>query len=156
MMIDKSRAMKWYVLGIFWLFSIMAWGQSPQYNKRMLGANELYKLSYHKDTLLKAINNLYLLEKKENAPGKYQPQRIELVRQYLLLFKQIQNQYEFVYYSTSSIIQILGKPDKSYYDDDYLVYEYNSIKNKFVSIKNIHYHLVFDNDELVFITQRTD
>lgn len=125
-----------------------------QYGKRLLTGIEVGQMSYHRDTILSALNKLYKREKKENSPGKYQPQRIELVRQYILIFQQIERQHEFVYYSTTDIRSILGKPDQYYNEDGYLVYEYHSMKSKFVSLKNINYSMVFKNNELVFVKQK--
>lgn len=145
--------MKALTLVVFISLSVFAFAQE-QYGKRLITSVEVGQMSYHRDTIISALNRLYKKEKKLNSPGKYQPQRIELVRQYVLIFQQIERQHEFVYYSTADIKSILGKPDHSYYEDGYLVYEYHSLKSKFVSLKNINYSLVFKNNELVFVKQK--
>lgn len=137
------------------LLALAARGLSQeQYGKRLLTVSELARMSYHHDTIISALGRLYKQEKKENAPGKYQPQRIELVRQYILIFQQIERQHEFVYYSKSDVVAIVGKPDSSYEEDGFQVYEYRSLKSKFVSLKNINYNMVFKNNELVFVKQQ--
>lgn len=145
--------MKKLTLAIFIGFTVCAFAQD-QYGKRLITAVEVGQMSYHRDTIISALNRLYKKEKKLNSPGKYQPQRIELVRQYVLIFQQIERQHEFVYYSTADIKSILGKPDLYYNEDGYLVYEYQSLKSKFVSLKNINYSMVFKNNELVFVKQK--
>lgn len=119
--------------------------------KRIITLAEVQRLAHHRDTLITALNNLYKLEKKQNSPGKYQPERISLVRQYILIFDQIAAQTAFVYYNTYSIRTILGKPDHKRTELGYEIWEYDALQTRFLSIKNIRYSFVFRNDELIHV-----
>jgi hypothetical protein len=128
--------------------------QDTYYGKRPITGSEIRQLAEHRDTLVRDLNRLYKKEKKLNTPGKYQPERIALVRQYLLLFEYLEEQADIVYFSEANVISILGRPDSTYNESGYHVFLYNSINNRYFRIRNIQYNLVFKNRELIFVKRR--
>lgn len=124
------------------------------YGKRPISGSEIRQLAEHRDTLVRDLNRLYKKEKRLNAPGKYQPERIALVRQYLLLFEYLEEQADIVYFSEENVISILGRPDSTYIESGYRVFLYNSINNRYFRVKNIRYDLVFKNRELLFVKRK--
>lgn len=157
-----QKRILWLLLVICSLSGFSASAQNQEevypdhYGKRIVSEQEIAQLALHRDTLIRNMNRLYKLEKKANAPGKYQPERIALVRQYLLLFEHLEAQADFVYYSKSDVIRILGRPDSTYHESGFQVYAYNSINNRYFRIKNIQYNLVFKDNELVFVRRKGD
>lgn len=119
--------------------------------KRMLSKSELKQLQVVKDSILFQLKYIYNKEIKENSPGKYQPQRIALVREYLLLFNFINERLDVIGFTTKNVKDIVGSPDRIFEEDGYQIYEYTSLNRPYLKLKNLKYQLVFKNDELVFV-----
>lgn len=119
--------------------------------KRLLTSNELKQLKTLKDSILSELKSVYTKEVNERSPGKYQPQRIALVRAYLLLFNFMSDRLEVVNFTSKNVIDIVGKPDRIYLEDNYEIYEYTSLNRPYLRLKNLKYQLVFKNNELVFV-----
>lgn len=123
--------------------------QTTHSGKRLLLKTEEKQLAAFKDSLLNELKLLYVDEVKQNAPGKNQPQRIALVRDYLLLFAYVQEQKDIIHFTESSIIRILGKPDKISIENNTKKYHYQSINKPYLRLKNFNHTLYFYNNELV-------
>lgn len=136
--------------------ALYAQEQDYYHGKRPISGSEIRQLAQHRDTLVRDLNRLYKKEKRLNTPGKYQPERIALVRQYLLLFEYLEEQADIVYFSEENVISILGTPDSTYRETGYHVFLYNSINNRYFRIRNIQYNLVFKDKELVFVRRKDD
>ena len=124
--------------------------------KRMLSKSELKQLQVVKDSILFQLRYIYNKELKENSPGKYQPQRIALVREYLLLFQFINERLDVIGFTTKNVKDIVGPPDRIFDDDGYQIYEYTSLNRPYLKLKNLKYQLVFKNDELVFVHSKNN
>jgi hypothetical protein len=119
--------------------------------KRMLTKNEITQLKTVRDSILYELKLIYSKEISENSPGKYQPQRIALVREYLLLFGFMSDRLDVIRFNTQEVINIVGKPDRIFDEAGYQIYEYTSLNRPYLRLKNLKYHLVFNNNELVFV-----
>lgn len=135
-------------------FVLIGFAQDAGTPKRALTKNEAKQLKVVRDSILTELKSIYRKEVQENSPGKYQPQRIALVREYLLLFNFISERLEVIYFSPKDVMDIVGKPDKIFDEDGYQVYEYSSLNRPYLRLKNLKYQLVFKNNELVFVHQK--
>ena len=122
--------------------------QSPLEKRTPLPA-ELRKLKHTADSILRELRIIYEIEYRENTPGKYQPERIYYVRQYLLLFQHIQSTAEVVAYTPKHIKQLFGKPDelskKPDADHDFSFY-YSAVEKRYINISNVRYRFYFKNN----------
>jgi hypothetical protein len=119
--------------------------------RRPVTKEEVRKLAHLTDSVLTELKNLYKLEVKENSPRKYQPERISLVRSYLLVFQNIENGCTVVAYSQKDINLIFGKPDTTFRygpspkETEWL---YGKLQTKYVLINNLRYRFYFKNNIL--------
>lgn len=124
-----------------------------QLTKRQFTPAEVKTLSHYNDSILQELKYLYKLEVKEQAPGKYQPQRIALVRSFLWTFQYLEQQKSVVSISKRDVMKILGKADSISSEDGYEIFQYNGINKPYLHLKNFRYTLVFNKDELVMVRQ---
>jgi len=119
--------------------------------KRTLTASEIKILTHYSDSILNQLKKIHRKEIKEQALGKYQPQRIALVRDFLWLFEFFESQYTVVNFSPKNIINIIGEADKTYTEDGYLVMNYTAQNNPHLKLKNFRYTFVFKYDSLIMV-----
>ena len=124
---------------------------AQQNYKRTLTASEVKILNHYSDSILNQIKKIHRKEIREQAPGKYQPQRIALVRDFLWMFEYFENQYQVVNFTTKNIITIIADADKTYTDHSYLVMEYTAQNNPHLKLKNFRYTFVFKDDSLLMV-----
>ncbi len=127
---------------------------AQQFKKRILTTLEYKQLVHYSDSITNQLKLYYKLELKEQQPGKYQPERIGYIRGYLWLFTYLEQQLEVVSFSSNQIKRILGTPDLSYQEDGYDVFEYTWANRNYLKLKNLKYHFVFKNNELVYISKK--
>jgi hypothetical protein len=118
-------------------------------DKRVLTPPELKQLANYCDSLQRELKIIYKQELKENSPGKYQPQRIALVRSYLWIFQYLTQGVDVLSISTKDVIKILGKPDVTYQVANYQTFQYNGINKPYLKLKNFNYQLMFNNKQLI-------
>ncbi len=113
--------------------------------------SEVKQLAFMADSVMKQLKVLYKKEVNENALNKYQPERIALVRTYILLFDYVQNRCEVATFKKADIIAIFGKPDTVYKHKETQQFElyYNKVIKKYVRIVNLRYRLYFDKGTLM-------
>lgn len=119
--------------------------------KRKLTTTEVKQLSHYSDSILNQIKKIHRNEIREQAPGKYQPQRIALVRDYLWLFEFLEYQYQTVDISIKNVISIIGEADKTHIEEEFTVKEYTAQNNPHIKLKNFKYSLVFKKNYLVMV-----
>ena len=119
--------------------------------KRKLTTTEVKQLSHYSDSILNQIKKIHRNEIREQAPGKYQPQRIALVRDYLWLFEFLEYQYQTVDISIKNVISIIGEADKTHIEEEFTVKEYTAQNNPHLKLKNFKYSLVFKKNYLVMV-----
>jgi hypothetical protein len=124
---------------------------AQQNYKRTLTASEVKILTHYSDSILNQIKKIHRKEIREQAFGKYQPQRIALVRDFLWLFEFFESQYTVVNFSPKNIITIIGNADKTYTEEGYLVMDYTAQNNPHLKHKNIRYTFVFKNNSLIMV-----
>lgn len=124
---------------------------AQQNYKRTLTASEIKILTHYSDSILNQIKKIHRKEIREQAFGKYQPQRIALVRDFLWLFEFFESQYTVVNFSPKNIITIIGEADKTYTEDGYLVMDYTAQNNPHLKLKNFRYTFVFKDDSLIMV-----
>ena len=150
--------MKYLLYGLCFFISHLAIAQLDQTEelvRRKATKVEVTKLAHIADSVLNELKNLYKLEVKENSPRKYQPERIALVRSYLLVYQTIENSSGVVAYSSKDIALIFGKPDtvitrsitapEAKTEAEWL---YAKVQTKFVRINNLRYRFYFRNNVL--------
>ncbi len=123
--------------------------------RRKATKQEVKTLAHLADSFLTELKLLYKLEVQENSPRKYQPERIALVRSYLMVFQAIENSSGVVAYSSADINQIFGKPDtivkrqpakpEAGIQTEWL---YGKLQTKYVRINNLRYRFYFKNNIL--------
>jgi hypothetical protein len=136
---------------IFFIACLQLKVAAQQNYKRTLTASEVKILTRYSDSILKQIKKIHRKEIREQLPGKYQPQRIALVRDFLWLFEYFENQYPVVNFTSKNIINIIGLADKTFTEDGYLVMEYTAQNNPHLKLKNFRYTFVFKNDSLIMV-----
>lgn len=139
------------VLLLFFVACMQLAAVAQQEIKRKLTPAEVKQLSHYSDSILNRIKKIHRNEIREQAPGKYQPQRIALVRYYLWLFEYLEYQYQAVDISVKNVIAIIGESDKTYTEDGFLVKEYTAQNNPHLKLKNFKYTFVFKNNYLVLV-----
>lgn len=146
--------MKYLLYGLFFCISHLAFGQmndNGELAKRKATKEEVATLAHFADSVLNELKNLYKLEVKENSPRKYQPERIALVRSYLLVYQSIESSSAVVAYSSKDISLIFGRPDTvittplTKTETQWL---YGKIQTKYVRINNLRYRFYFKNNVL--------
>jgi hypothetical protein len=143
---------KWSLLlvTVFVFFSAVLKAQTAG-GKRTPTNAELKQLSSYCDSLLREMKRIYKLEKQENTPGKYQPQRIALVRSYLWIYQYLDKQLSVVAFSERDVIRILGRPNSRYPENDYEVFAYTDLDKPYLRLKNFNYKLIFKAKQLVLV-----
>jgi hypothetical protein len=136
---------------IFFIACLQLKVAAQQNYKRTLTASEVKILTHYSDSILKQIKKIHRKEIREQLPGKYQPQRIALVRDFLWLFEYFENQYPVVNFTSKNIINIIGLADKTFTEDGYLVMEYTAQNNPHLKLKNLRYTFVFKNNSLIMV-----
>lgn len=126
-------------------------GQQP--TNRPISVAELKYLSLHKDSVLNQLKFYHKLETQQNAPNKYQPERIALVREYLLQFDYLSTQLNVVSFKPNEVVKIVGKPDSNYIELGNRIYLYTALNKPYLRIKNLKYRLVFTNQQLVQVSR---
>ncbi len=125
---------------------------TSDFAKPLIPKSELWQLVDIADSLHTELKELYKKEAKTNSPNAYQPERIAIVRTYLLLFDYVQKRCEVARFKKSDIQYIFGKPDTILYEPrnkrNYQFY-YDKVIKKYVRIVNLRYRFYFENDELV-------
>lgn len=125
---------------------------SKQDERRKATKDEVKVLAHYADSFFNELKTLYKLEVKENSPRKYQPERIALVRSYLLLFQHMETSCEIIAYSKSDIKQIFGEPDtvivKAGTVNKEMQWLYGNLQRKYVRINNLRYRFYYVNDKL--------
>ncbi|MES2778457.1 MAG: hypothetical protein V4651_01045 [Bacteroidota bacterium] len=114
---------------------------------------EVKMLAHLVDSVLTELKILYKLEQKENSPRKYQPDRIALVRSYLLIFQHIENSCSIVAYGKGDVSQIFGKPDTTFKvvtpeKVKEMEWRYGGLEKKYIRINNLRYRFYFKNSML--------
>lgn len=142
---------KWFVI-VFLLFSFYLQAQVTEEQsvttRRKPSHKEVKTLAHLADSVLRELKVLYKLEQKENSPQKYQPDRIALVRSYLLIFQHLETSCSVVAYSKGDITQIFGKPDTTFKaitadnikEEEWL---YSGVDKKYIRIQNLRYRFYF-------------
>lgn len=137
--------------------SVAAFAQTTQTDERRKATKEEVRVLAHlADSVLDELKVLYKLEVKENSPRKYQPERIALVRSYLLIFQHLETSCEIVAYSKNDVEQIFGKPDTTILklttvthiktkEEQWL---YGNVQRKYVRINNLRYRFFYVNNKL--------
>lgn len=120
-------------------------------SKRKPTNAELKQLSSYCDSLQRELKRIYKAEKQEEAPGKYQPQRIALVRNYLWIYQYLDKQLSVVAFSERDVIKILGKPNQRYPENDYEVFAYTDLDKPYLRLKNFNYKLIFKANYLALV-----
>jgi hypothetical protein len=143
---------------LFILFAIACFASHAQVTlsktdeRRKATREEVKILEHLADSFFNELKTLYKLEVKENSPRKYQPERIALVRSYLLLFQHMETSSEIVAYDKSDITQIFGKPDtiitKVGATHKEMQWLYGDLQRKYVRINNLRYRFFYVNDKL--------
>lgn len=128
-------------------------GEQTVEARRPATHKEVKVLAHLADSVLTGLKALYKLEQKENSPRKYQPDRIALVRAYLLIFQHIENSCSIVAYGKGDIAQIFGQPDTTFksLSPEKVKEEqwwYGGLEKKYIRINNLRYHLYFRNNLL--------
>jgi len=118
-------------------------------DKRTLTSPELKQLASYCDSLQLELKSIYKQELKENSPGKYQPQRIALVRSYLWIFQYLTQSVDVLAISTRDVVKILGKPEVTYQVGNYQTFQYNGINKPYLKLKNFNYQFMFNNKQLI-------
>ncbi len=118
--------------------------------RRPATKKEVKVLAHLADSVLSALKTLYKLEQKENSPQKYQPERIALVRSYLLVYQHMETSASIVAYNRGDISQIFGKPDTSMMVVNSnkvkeIEWTYSGLEKKYIRINNLRYHFYFRN-----------
>lgn len=121
--------------------------------RRPATGKEVKVLAHLADSVLSELKKLYKLEQKENSPQKYQPDRIALVRSYLLIFQHIENSCSIVAYGKGDISQIFGKPDTTFKvatpeKVKEMEWLYGGLEKKYIRINNLRYRFYFRNNML--------
>lgn len=122
--------------------------------KRKPQLNEIRQLSHLADSFQRSLKQLYKLEIKENSPKKYQPERIALVRSYLLLFQHMEQTCGIVAYSKSHVQEVFGKPDSVFVNEanqNEEVWVYEHLNKNYIRINNLKYRFLFRRKELVTV-----
>jgi hypothetical protein len=146
--------MKYLFYGLFFIISSVAVGQTfsdEGLSRRKATKEEVTILAHIADSVLNELAILYKLEVKENSPRKYQPERIALVRSYLLLFQSIEDGSSVVSYSSKDIALIFGKPDTIMYTNiakTQSEWLYGKLQTKYVRINNLRYRFYFKGNVL--------
>jgi hypothetical protein len=141
--------MKYIYYGLFFLIGQRAYGQAPdsgESSRRPATREEVSILAHYTDSVLTELKNLYRLEVKENSPKKYQPERIALVRSYLLVFQNIESGCSVVSYTNKDIALIFGKPDTTMQSGASAVrteWLYGKLQTRYVRINNLRYRFYF-------------
>ena len=128
--------------------------------RRPATKKEVKVLAHLADSVLSELKAVYKLEQKENSPRKYQPERIALVRSYLLIFQHIENSCSIVAYGKVDITQIFGKPDtilKSISHEKVKETQllYGGLEKKYIRINNLRYRFYFK-DGMLEAVKRDD
>lgn len=120
--------------------------------RRKATKEEVRVLAHLADSFFSELKVLYKMEVKENSPRKYQPERIALVRSYLLLFQHMETSCEVVAYDKNDITQIFGKPDtviiKEHSTHKEMQWLYGNLQRKYVRINNLRYRFYYANNNL--------
>lgn len=119
-------------------------------SKRPASRSDINTMTNLADSVLKELKTLYKLEKKTNEPNKFQPERIALVRSYLLVYKHFEQTCDAVSYSKQDIIKVFGQPDRiiqTDYNQEDLIYE--NINKPYIRISNLKYRFSFKAKELI-------
>jgi hypothetical protein len=114
--------------------------------RRKATKQEVKMLALFADSFLNELAILYQKEVVQNSPQKFQPERIALVRSYLLLFENIAQSSEIIAYTQADIATIFGKPDTVMLTNkgtNEIEWMYSSLQTKYVRIQNIKYHMYF-------------
>lgn len=130
---------------IFLLASAAVFAQQAN-ERRSPTTQEIKTLIHTADSILKQLRIIYEAEVSENNPGHYQPERIQWVRQYLMLFQHIQSSASVVAYSPKHITQIFGKPDSILVVNKKVgefSYFYRGLEKKYINISNLRYRFYF-------------
>lgn len=137
-------------LSAFLCVTLQVFAQSAL-EKRTPQPAEIKQLTHTADSILKQLRLLYEVEIRENAPGKFQPERIFYVRQYLLLFQHIQSTADIVGYTPKHIKHIFGKPDEMIKPNkssgDFSFY-YSGVEKRYINISNLRYRFYFKNNSV--------
>ncbi len=144
----KKWSLLLVVLLVFFSAALKAQTNS---GKRTPTHAELKQLSSYCDSLLREMKRIYKLEKQENTPGKYQPQRIALVRSYLWIYQYLDKQLSVVAFTERDVIKILGRPNNRYLENDYEVFAYTDLDKPYLRLKNFNYKLIFKAKQLVLV-----
>lgn len=146
--------MKYLLYGLFFIASsgVLAQGiDDESLSRRKATKEEVTILAHIADSVLNELKLLYKLEVKENSPRKYQPERIALVRSYLLLYQSIENGSGVVAYSSKDILNVFGKPDTVIYTNmakTQSEWLYGKLQTNYVYINNLRYRFYFKNNVL--------
>lgn len=120
-------------------------------SKRDFTNAELKQLTQYSDSIQQELKRLYKAELKENSPGKYQPQRLALVRSYLWIFDYLEHQRSVVAITSKQTEKILGHPDAHYQSGKYLVFQYKGLNKPYLKLKNMEYQFWFHSNQLIEI-----
>ncbi len=121
--------------------------------KPPVSKSELKQLMSMSDSLMHELKKLYKLELMANEPNKYQPERISLIRTYLLLFEYVQRRCEVAQFKKADVLHIFGKPDTILYaaEKKNFQFYYNKVIKRYVRIINLRYRFYFKNNVLVAV-----
>jgi hypothetical protein len=120
-------------------------------DRRTPTPQEIKMLNHTADSILKQLRIIFQAEVKENNPGHYQPERIQWVRQYLMLFQHFQTSATIVAYTPKHISQIFGKPDSVFVvnkKEGEFSYFYRGLEKKYINISNLRYRFYFSQNLL--------
>jgi hypothetical protein len=141
-----------FILVSVFYISVQAQGtRSAADERRTATREEVRVLAHLADSFFTELKFLYRKEIKENSPQKYQPERIALVRSYLLLFQHMQTSCEIVSYDKKDILAIFGKPDTVIYKGNpgqEMQWLYGNLQRQYVRINNLRYRFYYVNNKL--------
>jgi len=120
--------------------------------RRKATKQEVKVITLLADSFLTQLKLLYKLEVTQNSPRKYQPERIAIVRSYLLLYQNLEQACGVVSYSKNDISVMFGIPDSVSRVDKItqtFTWHYTALQKNYVRINNLRYVFYFKQNELV-------
>lgn len=122
--------------------------------RRKASKQEVKAIKHLTDSFLTELKKLYALEVSENSPRKYQPERIALVRSYLLLYQGLEKGCDIVSYTKSDVKLMFGSPDSITVInkiDNVVKWHYSAMQKNYVRINNLRYVFYFQQNELMAV-----
>lgn len=144
---------------LFFLVSSLGLAQAQTADTDIIGRRKATKqevkaIKHLTDSFLTELKKLYALEISENSPRKYQPERIAIVRSYLILYQGLEKGCDIVSYSKSDVKLMFGSPDSIAVInkiDNVVKWHYSAMQKNYVRINNLRYVFYFQQNELMAV-----